>query len=426
MFRFFTTLLLSTISTALALTARADDATGHDLVIENVSASPISKLGSSVAVSGTIRNKGTLQAVNPMILYTINDGDPQRKLNSVKIDAGGTYDFTVNVPTKTVTADGTVTITLEATWRDGSADDTPADNTASIKVYLTSAAPNHRMLVEEGTGTWCGWCVKGIVGLKKMAEKYGDRFIPIAVHTKDDPMVCEAYAYFITDVMGITAYPTCWINREPTGRNPNFTYIEPWMTAMEKYSLFDVDVTADYSDEAVSMTAHVTPLLSTSRLNNYHIVFAITEDGIPGVQQNFYFDGNSGEMGGFEKLPMYVNLDFEFVARGMWPDSKTTNLAPFRLPNGMEGGQTYDLSYSISTSDFDHSDLSRCSVIAMLIDSKTGYVVNSAKYDPQKLAGLHTVMAPSTTASRAYNLSGQPATQRSGITISGGRKSIRQ
>lgn len=410
-----------------AVPALAQEEESHDIALENVTVSRISKRGSALTVKGTMCNRGTAVAQNPMIRYTLNDDTPQRKLNSCKIEQGEKFNFSFTVPTKSVTEDGIATLKLELAWRDGSVDDNPDDNNVTLETYLTSAAPNHRMVCEEGTGSWCGWCVKGIVGMKKMSEKYGERFIPIAAHTnaEKDPLANEVYEKWITDVMGITSYPTCWVNREPTGRNPNFTYIEPYMTAMPAYADFDISVTADITDEVFDMTAHVTPLLAPEK-SNYHIVFAITEDGLPGTQQNFYFDGNSGEMGGFEKLPMYVDLIYEFVARGMWPGPEDRDLTPFKLPKDMQPGTTYDVNFCLSTADVPHSDLASCSVIAMLIDTKTAQVVNAHKFDPAQQSGIHTVLAERNSRSERYNLSGQRISrQQSGIGIEQGKKVMR-
>lgn len=418
-----TLLLFIFISTA----ASAQTEGSHDIALENVSTSRISKRGSAITVKGTMRNIGEAEAQNPMIRYSLNGDTPQRKLNSCKMAQGETFSFSFTVPTKSVAEDGIATLELELAWRDGSVDDNPDNNKVTLEIYLTSAEPNHRMICEEGTGSWCGWCVKGIVGLKKMSEKYGERFIPIAAHTnaEKDPLANATYEKWITDVMRITSYPTCWVNREPTGRNPNFTYIEPYMTAMPAYSDFDVNVSADITDEAFDMTAHIKPLLSPEK-TNYHVVFAITEDGLPGVQQNFYFDGNSGEMGGFEKLPMYVDVVYEFVARGMWPSPDNKNLTPFRLPTNMLAGETYEINYRLDASEVPHSELANCSVIAMLIDTQTGQVVNAHKFDPALQSGIHTVLADRDRGSATYNLSGQRiGHKQSGIRIEQGKKVLR-
>ena len=61
--------------------------------------------------------------------------------------------------------------------------------------------------MEEGTGTWCGWCPRGIVAFRYMAEKYPETFIGIAVH-KSDNLETNTYSY-----LKFNGYPSCYVNR---------------------------------------------------------------------------------------------------------------------------------------------------------------------------------------------------------------------
>ena len=54
-----------------------------------------------------------------------------------------------------------------------------------VNITRAESFYTRRMVVEEGTGAWCGWCVKGIVGLRYMNATYPDQFIGIAVHNGD-------------------------------------------------------------------------------------------------------------------------------------------------------------------------------------------------------------------------------------------------
>ena len=53
-----------------------------------------------------------------------------------------------------------------------------------------------KVVVEELTGTACGWCPRGLVGMKMLRDLYGDRFIGVAVHqfNATDPMYTPDYA----------------------------------------------------------------------------------------------------------------------------------------------------------------------------------------------------------------------------------------
>lgn len=62
----------------------------------------------------------------------------------------------------------------------------------TIDCYSSSKGFPRVHLIEEGTGTWCGWCPRGIVMMEYIAEKYPDFFARAAIHksygTSRDPM----------------------------------------------------------------------------------------------------------------------------------------------------------------------------------------------------------------------------------------------
>ena len=69
--------------------------------------------------------------------------------------------------------------------------------------------PVHRPLIEEYTGTWCGWCVRGLVGMELLRQRFGDEFIGVAYHN-DDPMEIMYTNDFPSSFWG---YPTAFIER---------------------------------------------------------------------------------------------------------------------------------------------------------------------------------------------------------------------
>ena len=69
--------------------------------------------------------------------------------------------------------------------------------------------PIHRPLIEEYTGTWCGWCVRGIVGMELLRETYGDDFIGVAYHNDDGMEIMYSNRY-PNDIMG---FPSAFIER---------------------------------------------------------------------------------------------------------------------------------------------------------------------------------------------------------------------
>ncbi len=55
--------------------------------------------------------------------------------------------------------------------------------------------PVHRPLIEEYTGTWCGWCVRGYVGMELLRESLGDSYVGIAYHNGDAMETINSTSY---------------------------------------------------------------------------------------------------------------------------------------------------------------------------------------------------------------------------------------
>lgn len=397
----------------------------HDLALTNVHPTArLIQLGTSLAVEGTIVNNNFVAVQNPQIAYSINGGTVTKKSISCKLSQGETFDFSLSIPTRSITEAGPVTVDLELLWRDGSEDVTPDDNKATVKAILTDSKPNRRMVCEEATGSWCGWCVRGIVGLHDMTEKYPEQFIGIAVHNGDE-YAHNSYTSYLTG-LGINGYPGSIINRQPGSVNPGFATLEATLKNMAPYAEVNVSCKADFSGSSYALRAEASPVIDIDNAN-YAVVFVITEDYLAGVQSNYYSGGAAGEMGGFEKLGDKVKVDYMDVARFVWPSGdhpETTAAAA--LPTVMQEGLTYTVQYNVPASSVTHKNIENLNCIAMIVDRATGEVVNAAKFE-KRLEGINSVLAPKSESNDVYNLAGQrisPATAN-GISIQSGKKVLR-
>ena len=79
----------------------------------------------------------------------------------------------------------------------------------AFTVIAGSTTPVHRPLIEEYTGTWCGWCVRGIVGMELLSQTFGDDFIGVAYHNDDAMQVLEESAY----PNSFWGYPAAFVER---------------------------------------------------------------------------------------------------------------------------------------------------------------------------------------------------------------------
>ena len=56
-------------------------------------------------------------------------------------------------------------------------------NQATLPRVTVTKVPHRKIVVEEYTAMWCGYCPRGIALMENLAKTYPDDFIGIAVHT---------------------------------------------------------------------------------------------------------------------------------------------------------------------------------------------------------------------------------------------------
>ena len=79
----------------------------------------------------------------------------------------------------------------------------------TVTATANELIPVHRPLIEEYTGTWCGWCVRGIVGMELLSSTFGDDFIGVAYH-EGDAMEIMYTTQYPNDISG---FPSAYIER---------------------------------------------------------------------------------------------------------------------------------------------------------------------------------------------------------------------
>ena len=380
---------------SLAIRAYVEGAVPQrDLAVQNLTlGQKIYEIGDEIIVRGEVKNKAIVTAEKPVLKYALN-GEILGEMpytGSLKQDEKA--EFKLVVPTDGVTEEGTYVVTVEAVWNDSLPDDFPSDNVASIDVELAKEVFVRKMVVEEGTGTWCGNCPRGIVAMEEMNERYPDTFIGIAIHHGDD--YATAYPAIINQLSG---YPQCMINRE--GLNSVST--DAWLGYYrEMPSAADAKVKVSgwsANGKKVNATAEITFGVTADNCD-YRVIFVLLEDGVGAMQTNYYANNAGGKMGGFESMsnPCYVEL--MDVARGVYPDSYGLQ---GKLPTSVKRMDTakYEYAFTLPTVE----DKTNLSLVALLIDGATGQIVNGDKTDyipgvTQELPeGIETVRVTTSTA----------------------------
>ena len=261
---------------------------------------------------------------------------------------------------------------------------------ASGKLVTVAKKPKVVPVVEEATGTWCGWCARGIPGLALLNKIYRDDVITLAVHGggNGDPMILDNYQ------LDAFSYPSCTINRGEVvdpyyGSGSTAFGISREVEAVQRsYVPAGIEVTADWADAnqtKISVKATTTFVENVSNAN-YRIGYVLAEDGLSGTtpawyQTNYYAgsslkDDNLVNLTGGESkitnvvynyIPVAAYEPFEGI-EGSVPATITKDVA-------MEHAYTIDIAGNNRI-----QDKQKLSVVALLIDKDTKKIVNAAKF----------------------------------------------
>ena len=165
----------------------------------------------------------------------------------------------------------------------------------SLTVMASNTTPVHRPLIEEYTGTWCGWCIRGLVGMELMRETFGDDFVGIAYHYGDAMQITTNYPN------NVTGFPSAFLERNYS-IDPLFGFGNvsggiindmQQMAAIE--AIAGIDVTAMWtSADKTAIDVNVTSYFTSDYNNaNFAIEVMLIADDLYGTgsswnQENYY------------------------------------------------------------------------------------------------------------------------------------------
>ena len=330
-------------------------------------------LGRKVPVIGDIAVSGTAytSSSEPVSGFTIGleyGGETFTQKFDETITAGAPVDFTLNVP---ITL-GFYAETPYTVWIESGKD--------RYAVESTVTSYPRRVVCEEGTGTWCGWCVRGLVILDSIKRNYSDRIIGIAVHN-GDPMAND-YVSAIGRWLGSGGYPCGTVNRM-LGVDPK-EFIVTAARLFEVESVLVAMKAETTTDEAMeTVTAETSLWFGSDHTGaDYRLGYAIIENNVhqPDNRQyqqcNYYSGGGNGPMGGYENKPEYVpasEMWYNEVARGYVEDIYGVEGS---VPSEIKADEEIKFTKTFTMPD-GVIDRDNTALVVMLIDQSDGHIVNA-------------------------------------------------
>lgn len=338
-------------------------------------------VGSNFDFSFNVTNNGA-NKVNS-VEYTVTAGDKVETFTKTlsAMSYNRTTTITGSFACDKIGVNVPVTVTLNKVNGNANKD---ANKTASgyINVLGAGAGFDKTVVIEEGTGTWCGWCPLGILAMETLKEKHADGTLEVICVHDDNDMGVESYVPLIRDY--IDGFPSYVANRDRnyiggfsqtvSTNNTALNNVYTKVRACKAVAHLEV-VSAEYVDAARSqfnVEVNTTFALDANNGDTFRLSFAIVEDNVGPYDQLSYLSGSQyGDFNGNGK--QYFSTIFNDVAR----DIVTYEGIEGSVPTTVVANQAINGTWRVTTpTTLQHAYGAR--VVALLINKATGAIENAA------------------------------------------------
>ena len=370
------------------------------------------------------------EAVRDLDYVVTVDGEAQAEqhvtlANAIAVGSKGEFDVKVPCGSEVKNRDVKVKVT-KVNGNANQAEKAEAKGT----LIVVSKVFKRGVVVEELTGTGCGWCPRGLVGMEKAAKNYPDNFVGIAMHqfNASDPMYTANYAN-----VGLSGAPSCVINRNGKTIDPYYgskkSILDDMAAAVKEVPMVGVEVNGVWNQDSTTVTINTS--IDSYVSGNYEIAYVLIADSLTGAgsswrQGNYYATQytkqqliNQGEedlsiLGkGGDKGSSYIQWDFMDVLIGSSYRNTTNQAAPITLTANETTTASYEVAMPTKAALKNALKATgrKVAAIAIIIDKQTGQVVNAGKsYNITAATGIQgvtgNVKADAVEVAR-YNAAGQ-------------------
>ena len=403
--------------------------------------------GEETTIAATITNNsvGTTIVNNVSYVLTVN-GTPSTEQTYTLPQAlpGGYYTY---LPIAyTFTDEGVNNVSVEVTKVNGEPN-TSTSNVGSGTFIALSEAAERTSVIEQHTGTWCGWCPRGHVGMKLFKDMYGGSVITLAGHI-GDPMACSDYYDMISYYNPKGSAPTAFYDRYLSG--------DPYLSSdaqaysFSAYEDLELERAANPSEASLTLeaswaddskneiAANVNYTFNYDRTTApYAISFILSEDGMAGpdeyktaedslwLQLNYYSGdknwGTDDNMFPWVSAGDSVQTTYDNVIVAAWDalvGAEGSVMAPITKGETLPYNVTLDISRNTLIQNKDNLSLT-----ALLINQNSGAIVNAAQVPlgpGSSVVGIEDVNAAGSNAAEVarYNVNGvQLSAPQKGLNI---------
>ena len=394
-----------------------------------------SEIGAQLPVNGNLLTWGTKPLMTAEISTTVN-GTTQNNVISTGITEetasqtstyGATVSFELQQPITAPSTPSRYEITASVNSVNGAADGFDGDND-NVCTGVGIALDNHfarKVVVEELTGLWCGWCPRGMVAMENLKTLYPEDVVTIAVHA-DDALQADSYldlAYWSG------SFPSAFVSRvylaDPyygatSSATMGITDLVDEVLASPAEAQIGVESALSADGQSINVTSFTKFCMADpSETAHYGVAYALVEDGVRGLsysQTNYYSSSLSGgpyqgetaassglpeDLAAFvEQGPSLTGLTYNDVARGIYDCFGLEGSLTGNISNGDLQTHTYSIPLPQTVLNTDNLRL-----VAMVVDLQTLEVVNAVQVPvgESNTTGIGAVTEPAKAEITAEN-----------------------
>lgn len=397
----------ATVSANPELTTLVNTKQQYPFYITNNSAKPITQLTYSISVDGVNGAEKSLDLSSP--------------IESME---------TASIPyTTAFEDDGVHTVELNISKVNGNTN-INKHSSAEYSIIALEKSADRVSVVEEQTGTWCGWCPRGHVALDLLNKQLGDKVVTLAGHfangeSQVDPMniyqldenstQAEALADYgfvamqLSSMLGGGGFPGAMFDRmvaaDPyvganttKGKNGTYEYGATDLVNLLKEgnpSEADFSMTASWADDKnTDIKVDLTTTFNYNRFDSfpYGVAFVLSENGMTGKgatwkQLNYYSklagvngasDFNNPDMAAWFKAGSYVSTTYDNVVVQAWNPLGNAAIVDKSVTDIVKG-EAIPFSTTLKVNSDLIQNYNHLTLSALLVNLKSLAVVNAAK-----------------------------------------------
>lgn len=348
----------------------------NEMLIGKVASQSVNYGVKNVTFMGVVRNVGVNNVNGYTLKYSVDKDSSYLKVDrTVEVNASDT--FAITIPSE---VSGVHAVTISIDKVNGMSDYYLPNDIATATLTVNDKALMHRVVCDEFTGMWCGWCPRGLVGLELMKKNHPDQFIAISVHGNDkleiDSIQNYSYRPFIDSC---PSAPMCKVDRKFSG-DPYYDIEKIFNMAVSSENHIGYDMTATWNADSSGVNVTST-YFSDIDIDAplYFMAYTVTEDSITGyAQHNYYAGGSNGAFYGWEnKGDVTTDCYYNDLARAVYSNFEGDECRH----EPMKALEKYQYTYTVPIPPT-VVNKKQIHIVGQLIDHKSGYILNAMSVRP--------------------------------------------